>query len=178
MFRLFVAIDLPPAIIERVAGLCAGVPGARWVEPERMHLTLRFIGEVDGAVREDVRAELGRVSAPRFLLTLSGTDCFGGKRRARTLWAGIEPCPALVDLYAKVDAALGRAGVAPEGRKFFPHVTLARLKAAPHDRIARFLSQTGLFKSEPFAVEGFALYESHLNRSGAVHALDARYRLG
>ena len=178
MFRLFVALDLPPALVERLAGLCAGVPGARWVAPEQMHLTLRFIGEVDGAVREDVRAELGRVSAPRFFLTLSGTECFGGKRRARTLWAGIEPCPALADLYAKVDAALERAGVAPEGRKFLAHVTLARLKTAPHDRIARFLGETGFFKSDPFAVEDFALYESHLNRSGAIHVMDARYRLG
>ncbi len=177
MFRLFVAIDPPAAVIARLGGLCAGVPGARWVEPDQMHLTLRFIGEVDGAVREDLRSELGRVLAARFTLTLSGTDCFGGRRRARTLWVGIEPCPPLLELHAKIEAALGRAGVAPEGRKFLPHLTLARLKAGPPDRIARFLAETGGFKSEPFAVDTFALYESQLNRGGAVHTLDSDYRL-
>ena len=177
MFRLFVAIDPPPAVVERLAGLCAGVPGARWVEPDQIHLTLRFVGEVDGALRADVRTELGRVAAGPFSLTLSGTDCFGGRRRARTLWVGVEPCPPLVELKTKVEAALGRAGLAPERRKFHPHVTLARLKAGPPDRIGRFLTDTALFKSEPFAVDAFSLYESHLNRGGAVHLLDARYPL-
>ena len=177
MFRLFVAIDPPLAIVERVVALCAGVPGARWIDPDQIHLTLRFIGEVDGAIRADVRAELARVAASPFTLTLRGTDCFGGKRRARSLWVGVEPCAQLGELHAKVDAALGRAGVAPEGRKFVPHVTLARLRTGPPDRIARFLAETGLFKSEPFSVDGFALYESHLNRAGAVHVMDARYEL-
>ena len=178
MFRLFVAIDPPPAVVERLAGLCAGVPGARWVEPDQIHLTLRFIGEVDGATRQDVRTELGRVGAPAFALTLSGTDCFGGRRRVRTLWAGVEACPPLVELQAKVDAALGRAGVPPEGRKFVPHVTMARLESGPHDRVARFLADTGLFKIGPFPVDAFALYESHLGRGGAVHVMDDGYRLG
>ena len=178
MSRLFVAIDPPPAVVERLASLRAGVPGARWVEPDQIHLTLRFLGEVDGAMRADVRTELGRVAAMPFTLTLSGTDCFGGRRRARTLWVGVEPSPALVELQAKIDAAVGRAGVPPEGRKFLPHVSLARLKAGQPDRIARFLAEIALFKSEPFAVETFSLYESHLNRAGAVHLLDAHYRFG
>ncbi len=177
MFRLFVAIDPPAAIIARLGSLCAGVPGARWVEPDQMHLTLRFIGEVEGAGRDDVRSELGRVLAAPFTLTLRGTDCFGGRRRSRTLWVGIEPSPPLLELQAKIEAALGRAGVAPEGRKFLPHVTLARLKAGPPDRIARFLAETGGFKSEPFAVDAFALYESQLNRGGAAHTLDAGFPL-
>ena len=178
MFRLFVAIDLPPDAVERLAGLCAGVPGARWIDRAQIHLTLRFIGEVDGTVRDAVRTELGRVAAAPFPLVLSGTGCFGSKRRMRALWAGIGPCPLLSALHGKIDAALSRAGVAAEGRKFVPHVTLARLKAGPQDRVRRFLSETGLFKSEPFFVDAFALYESHLHRGGATHMLDASYPLG
>ena len=178
MFRLFVAIDPPATVVARLAALCAGVPGAHWIDANQIHLTLRFIGEVDGAMRAEVRAELARVAAAPFPLTLSGTDCFGGKRRARALWVGVEPCPPLHELHAKIDVALSRAGIAPEGRKFIPHVTLARLRAGPTDRIARFLSETGLFKSEPFLVDGFALYESRLNRGGAVHMKDAGYAIG
>ena len=175
MIRLFIALGLPGDIRERLAGLGGGVPGARWVEPHNLHLTLRFLGETDHGRLADLDAELDQVEVPPFELTLDGAGQFGTGRKIHTLWIGVERSEALERLQAKVEAAAVRAGFAPEGRKFTPHVTLARLTSAPPERVMRFLAGNGLFRSRSFAVEGFHLYESHLGRSGPDYAVLASY---
>lgn len=178
MLRLFVALDLPADVRQRLAGLGGGVPGARWTEPEAMHLTLRFIGEVPEDQAAEIDVALAGVTAPAFGLVLDGVGVFGSGRNARVLWAGVERNEALAHLQAKVESALVRAGLPAEERRFSPHVTLARLKDAPQDRIGRFLSDRGLFRAGPFPVEHFTLYRSHLGKVAAVYEAVGEYGLG
>src|SRR5438067_10290103 len=117
MLRLFVGIEFPPELKLRLSLLCTGVAGARWVDPGNLHLTLRFIGEIDEGLAADVDAALRRVKVRPFKLQLSGTGVFGGNR-PRALWVGVERDPALWQLRDKIEQALIRAGLEPEGRRF------------------------------------------------------------
>ena len=178
MIRLFVAIALPAALRQRLAMLQAGVPGAKWTPTENMHLTLRFIGEVDEPDFLDIGEALGEVAAPAFDLQLAGVGQFGDRRRAHALWAGVKPSEPLALLRGRVESALERAGVPRDERKYQPHVTLARLRDAKPGRVAEFLASNGLFESSPFPVEGFALFSSQLRHTQALHIAEADYPLG
>ncbi len=177
MIRLFVALSLPEAVRSALASLAAGLPGAAWVRPENLHLTLRFIGNVDGAVGRDVAGALGEIEVPRFDLALDHLGQFGRGNRVDTLWAGIRPAPRLTRLQGKIETALIRLGLEPESRKFHPHVTLARLKGAPSHRVADFLGEVGKISTQTFAVDAFVLYSSQLSRSGAIYRVEAVYSL-
>lgn len=177
MIRLFVGIELPEVVRARLAAFAGGIPNVRWIAPENIHLTLRFIGEVDEDVGHDVDEALAAVAAPAFAFELAGFDTFGNGRRAHTLWAGVERNPALVHLRDKVESALVRVGLAPETRKFSPHVTIARLNDAPVGRLKDFLARNGLFRSGPIPCDRFVLFSSHLGRSGATYAVEADYPL-
>lgn len=177
MIRLFVAITLPEAVRERLAGLAGGIPGARWMDADQMHLTLRFIGDVNGAAFDDSRLALGGVRAPAFDLVLNGAGHFGNRRRVRTVWAGVAANPALVHLNGRVEAALVNAGLAPEPRRFSPHVTLARLRHAPAGRVAAFLAAHALLHEGPIAVRRFQLFSSQLSRTGAIYHVEEEYEL-
>lgn len=182
MIRLFAAIPLPEATVERLARLQGGLPGTRWVRPENMHITLRFIGEVDEGTAQDVDAALAAIEAKPFTVTLSGLGSFGKGHRTHTLWVGVEKNPALHALRDKAESAIVRTGLPPEERKYSPHVTLARLgsglgdNAAP--KLARFLEANGMFQEGPLTVDRFCLYESILGRSGPVYHELRRYPLG
>jgi len=134
MIRLFVALALPDAVADPIKLLQGGVPGARWMERDQLHLTLRFIGEVDGRDAAAIDDALSQVRAPRFTLELKGVGEFGGKT-PRALWAGVRVESEIVHLQRKVESALQRLGLEAEERKFKPHVTLARLRAAPVGRV-------------------------------------------
>jgi 2'-5' RNA ligase len=177
MIRLFVGLEPPPEIRDRLAGLAGGVPGARWIEPGNLHLTLRFIGEVEDGMLADIHETLSGVSAPAFDLVLEGTGRFGTGARTRSLWAGVERNAALQHLQQKVESAVVRAGLPAEERKFSPHVTLARLKDAPAERVGRFLEERGLFRAGPFRVDHFTLFESRPGRGGPVYVPLGRYPL-
>lgn len=177
MLRLFIALDLPGGIRDRLVMLQAGVPGARWIKPENLHVTLRFIGEVDDPVAQDIDAALRRVAAPGFELMLDGVGHFGTERKPQVLWAGIARSEPLQFLRDKIDRALVAAGLKPDERKFRPHVSLARLKDAPADRVARWLGGNALFLAGPVAVQGFALYRSHLHNEGSIYEELAHYPL-
>jgi 2'-5' RNA ligase len=177
MPRLFVALELPEQVRLRLQILSGGVPGAAWVRPESLHLTLRFIGEVDGGWGQDIDAALAGISAPGFDLGLAGVGCWESKGRANALWVGVDKNPALTHLQAKIESALVRLGLEPEPRKFAPHVTLARLKDAPVPRVGAFLSDHALFRLPPFSVEHFVLFSSFLSRSGAIYTPEATYPL-
>ena len=173
MLRLFVGIELPPELKLRLSLICAGVPGARWVDAGNLHLTVRFIGEVDEGIASDIDAALAQIRAPRFALALAGVGHFS----TRMLWVGVERSPALFHLRDRVESALIRLGLEPEERRYAPHVTLARLKGAAETRLQAFLAEHALFRSEPFAVERFSLVASYLTKSGAIYEDQADYAL-
>ena len=177
MYRLFVAVDLPPDIAAQLQGLCCGVPGARWVPPEQMHLTLRFIGEVDGGVFRDIKEGLAGITAPVFSLQIKGLGFFPPRKTPRVLWAGIAPVEEVSGLRNRIENLLVGMGLEPEGRKYSPHITLARLHDTPPARLGRFLAGNNLFVAEPFLVSEFHLYSSQLTAKGAFHAIEASYPL-
>lgn len=175
--RLFVAIRPPAAIRARLLAGMGGVPGARWQDDDQLHLTLRFVGEVDRHVAADITAALGSVRHPPFELSLSGIDTFDRKGRIDTLWAGVRPHDAVSALHRKIDQAVVRAGLEPEGRAFQPHITLARFTRGAGD-LSGFATAYGGVSSAPFAVTHFGLYESTLGSEGARYDLIERYALG
>ena len=177
MFRLFTAIDFPDHIREQISSLFFGLPSAKWVKPEQIHLTLRFIGEVDGHVFRCIADELETVKAEPFSLTLKGVGHFPPKKKPRVLWIGIEHNEKLVALRNKVESALVRAGLEPEKRKFSPHITIARFKTPNVEKISRFIAGNNLFATESFEVNEFHLYSSTLTSDGALHIRESTYPL-
>lgn len=177
MIRLFVGLELPEEMRLRLSGLCRGVPGARWVQPEGFHLTVRFIGEVDEGRFDDIHTALSRVQAPAFELTLEGVATFGKDKAPHTLWVGVQRNDALASLHAKVERALVTIGLEPESRKYSPHVTLARLKEAASPRLGAFVTAHSLFRAGPVPIDRFVLFSSFLSRSGAIYEPEARYPL-
>lgn len=178
--RLFVAIELPDAVKDRLSVLCAGVRGAKWVDSEQMHLTLRFIGDVDGGQAQDIAVALAQVRAERFALGLSGLGDFSSRGRAATLWVGVRANAALDTLQARIESAVRRAGVAPEPRTFHPHVTLARFardRSSGEPDLGRYYLEHEPFSLPPFPVEEFALFSSVLGAPGAHHTMEAAYPL-
>lgn len=177
MTRLFVAAELPAEVRARLAGLGGGVPGAKWVPPENLHLTLRFIGEVAVPEVADIMAALAQVRGAPMDVTLAEVGHYGPAARARVLWVGVERNPALVQLRDRIESSLVRAGIEPEQRKFSPHITLARLKRAPARRIRDFVEARNLFRAGPFRVDRFVLFSSLLGGENSVHRVEADYPL-
>jgi 2'-5' RNA ligase len=172
VLRLFVAIALPPELKLGVSTLCGGLPGARWVDAGNYHITLRFIGEVAEGLASDIDAALTRIKATRFDVALAGIGSFSG----RELWVGVERNDALTHLRDKVESAVVRAGLEPEGRRYTPHVTLARLKGAD-GKLQSFLRDHALYRAPPFAVAQFNLVASYQTKAGAIYQDQADYRL-
>ena len=178
MIRLFVALELPQSHRQRLLSLCHGVRDAHWVTEDNLHLTLRFIGEVEEPQAEDIIASLQSVTAEAFSLTLDGVGHFKTGRRIRSLWAGIAPNEALTTLQERIDAALRRAGVPPDGRRFTPHITLARLKSGTPERIGSWIESNAAFWAEPFVVEHVTLFESYRTHTGSIYAPVEAFSLG
>jgi 2'-5' RNA ligase len=178
MVRLFTAVPLPEMVRQQLLLATGGVPGARWNEPHNMHITLRFIGEVDHGLAEDCALALESIAASPFRLTISGVGQFGAGKNARVLWAGVEKSPALDHLRDKVESVLVRTGLEPEPRKFSPHVTLARLKDAPKERLAGYLQTHAALQVGPFPVDRFILYSSWPGKEAPAYREEAVYALG
>jgi 2'-5' RNA ligase len=174
MLRLFVGIALPPELKLSLSLIATGLPGAKWVDAGNYHLTLRFIGEIDEGQAEDVDAALSQIHAPRFDVALATVGHFG----LRQLWAGVERNDTLQHLHGKIESALTRLGFPPEERRYTPHVTLARLKAASEGRLQSYLAQHALYRAPPFRVEYFSLIASYLTKAGAIYEDQADYPLG
>jgi len=174
--RLFVALALPDMIADGLAILQAGVPGAHWQTRDQLHLTLRFIGEVDGRDATAVDDALSVIDAPKFSLALKGVGEFGGKT-PHALWAGVRDKEQISFLQRKIETGLQRAGLPAEPRKYVPHVTLARLRGSPRGRVMDFLTDHALFASTPFDVEAFILYSSVLTTDGSIYRAERAYRL-
>jgi 2'-5' RNA ligase len=175
--RLFVGLELPWELKQRLAVLAGGVPGARWVPVENYHLTLRFIGEVPKHQAEEIDHALAALRTRAFSLTLAGVGTFSKGGRDTQLWAGVERNPQLDHLQAKIETALQRTGLDPERRRFAPHVTLARLDNAVPAKVAQFVQSHNLFRAEPVIVEHFVLFSSRLGKEASVYTPEVEYAL-
>ena len=180
MHRLFVALRPSPVIRALLATAQGGVPHARWQDDGQLHLTIRYIGEVERPVAEDVALALGQVHAPAPVIALAAVSAFDKQGRVDALWAGVAPHDALAALHKKIDQALVRIGLAPERRAYLPHITLARLprSAGGDPAIEQWRARHAALSSDPFAPDALILYESHLGRDGASYTPVARYPLG
>jgi 2'-5' RNA ligase len=174
MLRLFVGLELPPLIRERLLGQMGGIPGARWQTDDQLHLTLRFIGNVEEHLANDIDLALQGVDFTPFTLGLDGTGLFGTLKKPRLVWAGVSPTAPLVALERKLEAALVRVGLPAETRKYSPHITLARLDRNAN-RIDRFLEASGDLTSQHWPVDHFTLFRSHLGHNGAHYEVLERY---
>ncbi len=177
MIRLFTAISLPDQIRSQLHGMGRSLPGARPVPEEQIHLTLRFIGEVEGSIFKDIRENLHSVQTPPFQTAIQGVGHFPPRGKPRVVWAGVQPAEPLISLKRKIDTCLISCGLAPDNRKFSPHVTLARLNNPPMQRLTSFLAGNAFLGFEEFAVNSFQLYSSKLSNKGAIHTLEEEYPL-
>ena len=176
MPRLFSAIEIPANIAQRLSMLRSGLAGARWIDPENYHLTLRFIGDVDGTTARDFAQALNEIEMPPFTLRLDGLGSFGG-RKPRAIFAQPAPSDPLEALRRAHDRAAREAGIPPEGRNYMPHVTLARLRGTRADDVARYLESHGFVQTEPFEVERFVLYSSRASVGGGPYVIEGEFPL-
>ena len=150
MPRLFTGVEIPSDIGQALGMLRGGLPGARWITPENYHLTLRFIGDVDDVIAHEVASMLGRVKRGAFELHMEGLTSFGG-RKPRAVVASVAPAQALIEVQAEHERLMQRIGLEPEGRKYTPHVTLARLREFIQPNVAEYLAARA-FPYSPFRV--------------------------
>ncbi len=175
--RLFVAIDFPEEIREGLTRVCHGLPNARWTDKEQLHLTLRFLGEVDREIFLDIREALHGVKAPPVEMSLFGIGRFMRAGSAQILWAGVKSEDDLTGLHKRVDQCVVDAGLPPEKRGFQPHVTIARLGRIDPKRLEEYLLEFADYQSHAFSVSDFKLYSSRLYPDGAVHTVEEAYEL-
>jgi 2'-5' RNA ligase len=161
----------------RLSLLRAPVGGAKWVQPEDMHITLRFAGDIDGHTADDFADALAEASVAPFKVGIAGTGAFGG-RDPHVLWAGVDAGPELEALYRANERAARAAGLEPDPRDFRPHVTLARMRRARQAEVARFLTETGAFRLESFEVTRFVLLSARPGFGGGPYAVEEAYELG
>jgi RNA 2',3'-cyclic 3'-phosphodiesterase len=176
MPRLFTALEIPPEVGQSLAMLRGGLPGARWVDPENYHVTLRFIGDIDDALAREIASMLGGVKRASFPVRLDGLNSFGGKK-PRAVVASILPAQPLLDLQAEHERLMQRVGLEPEGRKYTPHVTLARLRDSSSRQVADYLATRGLFRAATFPASRFVLLSSRASVGGGPYVVEAAYPL-
>ncbi len=174
MPRLFTGLEIPEAIRLRLSLIRAPLAGAKWIEAENMHITLRFVGDVDGRTADDFADALAEVRGRPFPLAVQGAGAFGG-REPRVLWAGVTAGPELDALYRTHERAARAAGLEPDARDFKPHVTLARLRRTRPQAVARFLEENGALRTEPFTVSRFVLLSARPGSGGGPYVVEAAY---
>jgi RNA 2',3'-cyclic 3'-phosphodiesterase len=176
MPRLFTGLEIPPPVAQTLAIMRGGLPGARWIDPENYHLTLRFIGDIDDALANEIAGLLGRVHRRPFELRLDGLTSFGG-RKPRALVAPAAQVAPLMELQAEQDRMLQRLGLEPEGRKYTPHVTLARLRDSSSHQVADYLAARAHYRSMAFEVSRFVLFSSRSSVGGGPYIVEEAYPL-
>lgn len=177
MPRLFTGLEIPPEIAFALSLKRGGLTGARWIDAENYHITLRFIGDVDHKTADEVADSLDRLSnSLRFSLRLTHLGSFGGDK-PRALFAGVEPSEELSRLQAAQERVLQRAGLPPEGRKFVPHVTLARLRGTAAADVARFIAEAARFEPHSFVPARFVLFSSRDSVGGGPYLVEQSYPL-
>jgi len=175
MIRLFTAIDLPGEHKAELLARMGGLPYVRWQTEDQLHLTLRFIGEVEENVAEEIRLMLAGIQFQPFPMRLAGVGTFGSRRKKRMVWAGVEGANYLRPLHEKITNVLRRAGVPPEERKYTPHVTLGRIKGDNGQRLDAYLENNRDLLLPAFEVTAFNLMQSHLGGTGAHYRVVETY---
>jgi RNA 2',3'-cyclic 3'-phosphodiesterase len=176
MPRLFTGLEVPQATVQELSALRGGLPGARWVEPENYHVTLRFIGDVDDAIAREIASVLAQVRRSRFEISLDGLRAFGG-RKPRAVVALVPTARPLMELQAEHERLMQRVGLEPEGRKYTPHVTLARLRDSSNRQVADYLATRSPFRTAPFPMPRFVLYSARASVGGGPYVVEAAYPL-
>lgn len=176
-YRLFIGLSPPDPVRDALASRREGLPGARWREADSLHLTLHFLGDVDRRMFEEIASALSDVRAPGFALEWTEIGVFGSEGRPRAVWAGVRANNGLTLLHGRVGAAIRKAGVEPEKRKFTPHVTLAYLRGAHDADVAKYAGEQDLIDVPDWPVGEFHLYSSHLGGDHSVYRLEESYFL-
>ena len=175
MHRLFVAVRPSQHVRDSLIDLMGGISGVRWQGEDQLHLTLRFIGEVDRHAAGDIHAALGSIHHPPFDLAVSGLGTFDRRGVPEVVWAGVAPPEPVHALHKKVDQALARVGIEPDRRAFHPHITLARLGRGSGSVHAFLASPVASIPA--FGVDHFLLVESRLAPAGALYTQLEQYPL-
>jgi 2'-5' RNA ligase len=175
--RLFTGLEIPAEIAFALSLKRGGLHGARWIDPDNYHITLRFIGDVDHRIADEISDSLDRLSnSLAFDIRLTHLGAFGGDK-PRALYAGVEVNSALTQLQAAQERVLQRVGLNPESRKFTPHVTLARLRGSAAGDLARFMANAGRFEPLTFPVGRFVLFSSRDSVGGGPYLVEQSYPL-
>lgn len=177
MIRLFIAVPIPEEIQYQLHAMGRSLPGAKPVPEDQIHLTLRFIGEVEGSIFKDIKEGLAEIDSPAFTMAVQGVGHFPPRGKPRVLWVGTQPTEPLIKLKRKIDSSLIDSGIGPDSRKYSPHITIARLNNPPMQRLTSFLAGNAFLRFDDFQVDCFLLYSSKLSHKGAVHTVEAEYHL-
>ncbi len=176
MPRLFTALEIPRNAAMSLSLLRGGLPGARWIDVENYHITLRFFGDVDYRTADEIVDRLERIDRSRFELSLTGTGSFGSKK-PHSVWAGVSQPPELYELQGEIERMCQRIGLPADQRKFMPHVTLARLRQARVDDVVHYLAGRGDFYTQPFTVGRFVLLSSRDSVGGGPYRTEEVFPL-
>ncbi|MBG1233674.1 RNA 2',3'-cyclic phosphodiesterase [Aestuariivirga litoralis] len=174
MMRLFTGLELPSDISLDLNFMQGGIEGARWIDRENFHITLRFIGDIDDALGREVTMALDEAAIRPFQVAIKSIDVFGGNK-PHAIIARIEENPELMRLQLAQERICQSLGLQPEGRKFIPHVTLARLRDPDPRALRSFIESHALYRSRPFMVEHFVLFSSKPSRGGGPYAVEESY---
>lgn len=176
MPRLFTGLKIPTELAMRLSFLKCGLRGARWIDDENFHITLRFIGDVEGHVADEVVEALARIRRPCFDVQVDGLGSFGN-RKPHSIWARVIPDEPLLDLQAEHERVLQRMGLAPEGRKYTPHITLGRTRGSSRSDVADWLAMRGNFGPVTFPVAEFVLFSARASTGGGPYVVEEIYDL-
>lgn len=174
--RLFIALDLPDAVRETLATWRAEVPGVRWTPPERMHLTLRFLGETSADAMLAITGQIAMVQSPPVPIHTADLIRLPSARRPRVLAVRVAETPELADLHARLEAALAEVGVPPEDRPLLPHVTLVRFRHPDAATLRRVLRSAEPPRAEGVA-DSFSLVRSQQGDGGPTYTTRLRVPL-
>jgi RNA 2',3'-cyclic 3'-phosphodiesterase len=168
--RLFVAIDLPGSTRQLLANLDPHIRGVRWTEPDQMHLTLGFFGEVLEDVELKVREKLSAVEFGSFFLRVIGVGSFSSRGAAKIIWIGVGKAhPHLFQIHKRVQEAALAAGMEPELRPWHPHITIARCRDVSAQMLRKFLQSNAEFDAGMIRADAFHVYSSKLTPAGPIH---------
>ncbi|MBB3946457.1 2'-5' RNA ligase [Rhizobium skierniewicense] len=176
MPRLFTALEIPRNAAMSLSLLRGGLPGARWIDVENYHITMRFIGDIDGRTADEVVNRLDRIDRPEFEVNLTGIGSFGSKK-PHSIWAGVSPSAEMNALQSEIERICQRLGLPPDPRKFTPHVTLARLRSSRLDDVVHYLSGRGDFRTSSFTVGRFVLMSSKESVGGGPYIVEEAFPL-
>lgn len=155
----------------QLALLQDGLQGARWVQPEKLHITVRFVGEVGEATAHEIAVQLRAFNVHDFRIYLRGVGVFDPGNRPRSIWAAVRDPQPLRALHDKCNEILDPLGVMEERRKYLPHVSIARLAEVNNTQLMRYVEAHRDFATPPFWAEKFSLIRSHLTRNGAAYEI-------